>query len=297
MEKMNSSNLERSLIREQLITFLKEDIRYGDVSSKLVNNNNVTANIIAKSAGICCGVEEFLILCDIAHVNATPLIQDGTRVEKGTIILNLKGQLHDILGIERTALNIMMRMSAIATSTSVYTEKIKLIQKKNSFLDVKVAATRKTTPGFRYFEKKAVMIGGGDPHRWCLDDMVMLKDTHLDAAKMNIYQMLEFAREHTSFSKKIEIEVEKSEDAIIAFESKADIIMFDNMTPESIKSTIITIKKIGEEKNLSLPIFEASGNISLNNFEEYVKSGVNIISTSEITMFPPKRLDVSLKIQ
>jgi len=73
--------------------------------------------------------------------------------------------------------------------------------------------------------------------------------------------------------------------------------MFDNMTPESIKSTIITIKKIGEEKNLSLPIFEASGNITLNNFEEYVKSGVNIISTSEITMFPPKRLDVSLKIQ
>jgi nicotinate-nucleotide pyrophosphorylase (carboxylating) len=127
--------------------------------------------------------------------------------------------------------------------------------------------------------------------------MVMLKDTHLDAAKMDISQMLKYARDQTSFSKKIEIEVEKPEDAILAFESNADIIMFDNMTPENIKSTIVEIKKICEERHLHLPVFEASGNITLENFEDYSKTGVNIISTSEITMFPPKRLDVSLKIQ
>lgn len=287
-----TSTIEKKLLMKKLEKFLEEDIRYGDITSKILKNSKVTAQILYKSNGLICGIQEAKLLCGMGNIKVLKAVSDGEELKKGTEVMRLSGYLHDILTIERTLLNIMMRMSSIASTTYKFTTRIK---ETNS--SAKIAATRKTTPGFRIFEKRAVQIGGkgySDTHRWSLDDMVLLKDTHLAAYKHNISEMIEEAKKTTSFSKKIEVEVETSEDALIAAQSKADIIMLDNMKPAKIKTTIASIKEaLGEEK---LPIFEASGNITLKNVAEYAKSGVNIISTSQITFHPQERIDISLEI-
>jgi nicotinate-nucleotide pyrophosphorylase (carboxylating) len=221
-------------------------------------------------------------------------LTDGESIEIGDVIIKVTGELKDILGCERTILNLMMRMSSIASSTYRMADKIK-------DYEAKIAATRKTTPGFRIFEKRAVVIGGGDSHRWRLDDMVLLKDTHLDAIMFqnnSLEDIVKKAKTKVSFSKKVEIEVENGIHALKAAKAGADIIMFDNMKPAEIKETIGKIKKLtaGDNQNMG-PIFEASGNITLENVLEYAKTGVNIISSSEITLYPPIKVDLSLKIK
>jgi nicotinate-nucleotide pyrophosphorylase (carboxylating) len=284
--------VEKILIKKKLEQFLEEDIRYGDITSKILENSPVKAQILFKSNGIACGIQEAHLLCEMSGIKILKSINDGDEIKKGTEIMQLSGNLHDILIIERTLLNIMMRMSSIASTTYKFT---KLLQQVNT--QVKIAATRKTTPGFRVFEKRAVMIGGkgySDTHRWNLDDMVLLKDTHLNASKMHITHLIAAANQATSFTKKIELEVQTPKDAITAAESKVDIIMLDNMSPAEIKSTITKIKELLDAKNL--PIFEASGNITLKNVVEYAKTGVNIISTSQITFHPQEKIDISLEI-
>ena len=178
----------------------------------------------------------------MGNIKVLNAVSDGEKLIKGTEVMKLSGYLHDILTIERTLLNIMMRMSAIASTTNKFSS---LIQQVNN--PVKIAATRKTTPGFRIFEKRAVLIGGkgySDVHRWSLDDMVLLKDTHLAASKKSIPDLIAEARSSTSFSKKIELEVQTPKDALAAAESKVDIVMFDNMSPVKIKSTIAKITKL-----------------------------------------------------
>jgi nicotinate-nucleotide pyrophosphorylase (carboxylating) len=228
----------------------------------------------------------------MGNIQILNCVADGEILKKGAEVMRLEGNLYEILTIERTMLNIMMRMSSIASTTYKFATRIKEVS--NS---VKIAATRKTTPGFRIFEKRAVVIGGkgnSDTHRWSLDDMVLLKDTHLAAFNHNIAELITTAKKTTSFSKKIEIEVQTNEDALIAAQSGADIIMFDNMIPVEIKSAIkIITKTLGKSK---LPIFEASGNITLNNVSEYATSGVDIISTSQITFHPQQKIDISLEI-
>ncbi len=291
-EMSEVSTIEKMLIKKKLEQFLEEDVRYGDITSKILENSQVTAQILYKSNGLVCGIQEAKLLCEMGNIEVLSAVSDGQEIERGTEIMRISGNLHDILIIERTLLNIMMRMSSIASTTYSYS---KLIQETNE--PVKIAATRKTTPGFRIFEKRAVLIGGkgySDTHRWNLDDMVLLKDTHLTASKLPIQELIATAKKYTSFSKKIEMEVQTPKDAIAAAKSKVDIIMFDNMSPSKIKSTIKKIKEsIGTEIT---PIFEASGNITLKNVSEYAKSGVNIISTSQITFHPKEKIDISLEI-
>ncbi len=286
------SNIEKMLIRKKLEQFVDEDIRFGDITTKILENTQATAQILFKSNGIVCGIQEANILCEIAKIKAKNLVSDGDEITKGTEIMRLSGKLHDILAIERTLLNIMMRMSSIASTTYQFTKILRKIKKP-----VKIAATRKTTPGFRFFEKRAVSIGGkgySDTHRWNLDDMVLLKDTHLKVYNHNIQELVASAKEKTSFSKKIELEVQTPEDALIAARSEVDIIMFDNMKPSEIKTTIEGIKSaLGKDK---LPLFEASGNITLKNVEDYANSGVDIISTSQLTILPKEKIDISLEI-
>ena len=291
-EMSEVSTIEKMLIKKKLEQFLEEDVRYGDITSKILENSQVTAQILYKSNGLVCGIQEAKLLCEMGNIEVLSAVSDGQEIERGTEIMRISGNLHDILIIERTLLNIMMRMSSIASTTYSYS---KLIQETNE--PVKIAATRKTTPGFRIFEKRAVLIGGkgySDTHRWNLDDMVLLKDTHLTASKLPIQELIATAKKYTSFSKKIEMEVQTPKDAIAAAKSKVDIIMFDNMSPSKIKSTIKKIKEsIGTEIT---PIFEASGNITLKNVSEYAKTGVNIISTSQITFHPKEKIDISLEI-
>ncbi|MHA1730110.1 MAG: carboxylating nicotinate-nucleotide diphosphorylase [Promethearchaeota archaeon] len=292
MKMENSSEIDRFIIRKKLKEFLEEDLGFGDITSNLIPDKKVKAEIIAKNSGIICGIMEAHIIFGMFGIAIIDSLKDGNKIDKGDSIISLSGNLRDILGVERTVLNIMMRMSSIATSTQKIVNGV-----KKTGNNLKIAATRKTTPGFRYFEKRAVIIGGGDPHRWRLDDMVMFKDTHLDAFNGTIGELMNTIQKKISFSKKVEMEVENKVDAIKAATANVDIIMFDNMIPEEIKEVINEIKKKSLKNHKKVPIFEASGNITAENILRYADTGVNIISTSEITMNPSIKVDLSLKIR
>jgi nicotinate-nucleotide pyrophosphorylase (carboxylating) len=179
-------------------------------------------------------------------------------------------------------------MSAIATTTR---KAVSIAREMNP--RVQIAATRKTTPGFRVFEKQAVILGGGDPHRWSLDDMVMLKDTHKALFNGDVAQMVRYAKEHVSFSKKIETEVENLQEAIDAAQAGADIIMFDNMTPADIRAALQDLEAQGLREHIT---YEASGGIILETVADYAATGVDVVSMGWLTMYPSERVDLSLEI-
>ncbi len=276
----------KSVLLVRLRKYLDMDIGYGDLSSSFIpKGEKGNAKIIAKTSGIVAGSEEATLLFEDVGINAIQNFDDGDIIEEGDIIIELKGNLQNILTIERTALNFLMKLSSIATSTKDF---VQIIQ--NNKLSTKIAATRKTTPGFGWFEKKAVFYGGGDTHRWNLSDMVMFKDTHLKYYNGDIEKLLKTAKNQLSFSKKIEIEIEKTEDILKAAENGADIILLDNMNPDQISNALSHIK------DRSHILFEASGNINKENLLAYAKTGVDVISSSSTILNPHKKMDYSLKL-
>ncbi|MHA1717927.1 MAG: carboxylating nicotinate-nucleotide diphosphorylase [Promethearchaeota archaeon] len=281
-------SIPKPILLEQLRRYLDLDIGFGDLSSGFIPKEEIgKAKIISKShvLGIVAGAEEANLLFEDAGIKVIQHIKDGEKIKKGDILMELEGNLRNVLAVERTALNFLMKLSSIATSTYDLVQKI-----QNEGLKTKIAATRKTTPGFGWFEKKAVYLGGGDTHRWNLSDMVMFKDTHLKFYKGDIGKLLKSAKNQLSFSKKIEIEIEKAGDIIEAAENGADVIMFDNMSPDQITDSLSLIK------DRSHIIFEASGNIDAENLLDYAKTGVDIISTSSTIFNPQKKMDYSLKL-
>lgn len=278
----------RILIEQKIREFLQEDCSFIDVSSKVIPEKAVTsAKIIAKSEGIVSGLEELEILYRILKVSTSFKKVDGEEVNIGDVIVELKGNVRDILLGERIGLNLITRMSAITTTARKYDELIKISGKK-----VKIACTRKTTPGIRIFEKKAAELGGADVHRFSLDDMVLLKDTHLKYFDGNIEKLLSNAKKRNSFSKKIEIEVENVEDVLIAAKNGADIIMLDNMGPDQVEDAINLLKKNNLRKNV---IIEVSGGINQDNIIDYLLSEPDIISSGELTQFPEQKVNFSLR--
>ena len=183
-------------------------------------------------------------------------------------------------------LNLLSRMSGIATTTRRLTEKL-----RKANLTAKIAATRKTAPGLGYFDKKAVIIGGGDPHRLRLDDMILVKDNHIAIAG-SVENAVKKARQNASFSKKVEAEVTRVADALKAAESGADIIMLDNFSPKQIREAVKALKKAGFFGKILL---EVSGGITEQNLLEYASTQVNIISLGALT-HSVKALDISLEI-
>ena len=229
------------LIEEKIKDFLKEDCRYSDVSSQIIPEKpHVSARIIAKSGGFLSGLEEIEILFNLLKVEIILKKNDGEEVKQGDIVLELKGNPRSILLGERTGLNLLTHMSAITTTVKKY---LKIV--RNSGKNVKIACTRKTLPGLRIFEKKAVSLAGleADTHRFSLDDMILLKDTHLRYYKGDVEKLLNDVRQRASFTKKIEIEIEKIEDVLIAARNGADIIMLDNMSPEQVKKALNLLKE------------------------------------------------------
>ncbi len=188
--------------------------------------------------------------------------------------------------MERTVLNILMRMSGIATITSMMVSEAKKVNPR-----IIVAGTRKTTPGLQFMEKDAIRLGGGDTHRYRLDDCVLIKDNHL-ALVGDVKGAVEKAREYVSFTKKIEVEVENLDDAIIAANSGVDIIMLDNMNFNDIELVLAALEKKGCRDKV---LIEVSGGINLNNIAEYAETRVDIISSGYIT-HSATALDMSLEI-
>ena len=214
---------------------------------------------------------------------------DGEEVTQGDILLELKGSPRKILLGERIGLNLLTHMSAITTTVRKY---LKIVN--NSGKNVKIACTRKTLPGLRIFEKKAVYLAGigADTHRFSLDDMVLLKDTHLRYYNGDVEKLLKDVKERVSFTKKIEIEVEKIEDVLIAARNGADILMLDNMKPEQVEKALDLLNKNDLRRKV---IIEISGGISMENIVPYLKAEPDVISMGNLTLFPSEQVDLSLK--
>ena len=242
---------------------------------------------MAKSNGYISGLIEFEILFNSLDIDIKVLKKDGDAVESGDIVAELNGNTRKILIGERVGLNLLTHMSAITTMTRKF---VNLVQESGK--NVRIAATRKTIPGLRIFEKRAVELGGGDTHRFSLDDMILLKDTHLKYYHGDIVKLLKDVKEKASFSKKIEIEIEKLEDVIIAAQNRADIIMLDNMDPDQVAEAISNLKKHELRDKV---IIEISGGITLKNVVDYALTEPDVISTSELTQFPSEKVDLSLR--
>ncbi|MEM3823873.1 MAG: carboxylating nicotinate-nucleotide diphosphorylase [Candidatus Bathyarchaeia archaeon] len=278
----------RKILEEKLQKMLAEDVGQGDITTTLIVPPEIEAEaeVIAKEAGVAAGIEEAKILLESLGIKVETLVLDGEKIREKQILMKVSGNAKTILSTERTLLNILSRMSGIATTTKKLVEKL---QKKG--LKTKVACTRKTAPGLLYFDKKAVLFGGGDPHRLHLDDMVLIKDNHIKVAG-NIEKAVKKAKESASFSKKIEVEVTSVNDALKAAKAGADIIMLDNFSPKQITEAIKLLKREGF---LGKVLLEASGGITAENIIEYASTGVDIVSLGEITD-SPKALDISLEI-
>lgn len=269
----------------ELISFIEEDAPSGDITSLAVlQDKNCRAYIRAKSSGVIAGLEESAALFGHYNVSVKKLERDGTFVRDGDQLLKLDGSIHSILLVERTALNIIGRMSGIATNTWRITSEI-----KNLNPGVKLAATRKTAPGLRNLDKKAVILGGGEPHRNTLSDQFLIKDNHL--AVTSIADAIAKARAFSVY-RKIEIEVESPEDAVIAAENGADIIMLDNMTPEEVLKTIDALKSRGLRDTV---ILEVSGGINKDTIGDYAVLDIDIISIGALT-HTVTNFDVNLEI-
>ncbi len=270
------------LIVDEIINrALIEDIPYGDITTNSIVSENslATAKLICKEDGIICGLPIFNRVFELlGEVEFTPLVKEGEKVSKGMLLGTLNGSTLKILSGERVALNILQRLSGIATITNKYVKEV-------SGLNTKVLDTRKTTPGLRYIEKYAVKIGGGENHRFSLSDGILLKDNHIAYAG-GIKEAINSARNSTSFVRKIEVEVETKEQVIEAIEAGADIIMLDNMTPEVVGDMVKLINK--------QTTIECSGNITLETIRAYAEAGVDYISSGELT-HSVKALDISLK--
>ena len=233
--------LPRKILEEKLRSILTEDLGKGDVTTMLLipADSTAEAEVIARESGVIAGVEEAEVLAESLGLKVKNLVSDGEEVKTGKVLMKISGKTRTILAAERTILNILSRMSGIATATKKLVNKL-----KRRKLKTRVACTRKVAPGLLYFDKKAVLIGGGDTHRLCLDDMILIKDNHI-AVVGSVEKAVKTAREKVSFSKKIEVEVTRVEDVLKAAKAGADIIMLDNFHPKQIEKAVKTLKKSG----------------------------------------------------
>ena len=269
------------LVEENVKRALNEDLQYGDITTESVvlDHKIAKVDIIAKEKGVIAGTEVFKMVFKIlGDVEVNFSVNDGEEVEEGQHFGEVFGDAKKILMGERVALNYMQRMCGIATLTREFVERLEGTK-------VKLLDTRKTTPNMRIFEKYAVKVGGGTNHRFGLNDGVMIKDNHIEAAG-GIKNAVSLARKNSPFVRKIEVEVESIEQLKEALETKADIIMLDNMDIKTLKEAVKLIDNRVE--------VEASGNVTLDNIREIAKTGVDFISTGSVT-HSFKVLDISMK--
>ena len=287
---------------EQLIQLtLQEDIGTGDLTSQhfINKHDKCQAQIIAKQRGFFSGTNliEPLIQTFISFTNLTAnsiqyelLVQEGQAFDSQDILLKLSGNTQAILGLERSLLNFLQRLCGIASLTHSYIEQLQ-------GLPVQLLDTRKTTPAWRLLEKQAVLAGGGHNHRLGLYDAVMLKDNHFCSLDDLQAKLCEFYAQHPSIPIILEadtLEQVRSFLELIAkqFIPRLDVILLDNMSPETIHSALRLRRELGLD---SLVLYEASGGININNLHDYAKTGVNRISIGALT-HSATNLDLSLEL-
>jgi nicotinate-nucleotide pyrophosphorylase (carboxylating) len=272
-------------ITEQLILLaLAEDIGTGDITTQSVvpEKTQVSGSFIAKEDGVICGlgiVRRVFELMDKAVVLQT-FCADGDKVYKGSKIADISGPAHAILTGERVALNFLQHLSAIATKTAAIMDSV-------AGTGLKIVDTRKTTPGMRVLEKYAVKTGGGYNHRMNLSDGILIKDNHIKAAG-GIAPAIEAARENAPQTLKIEVEVESLDQVQEALDAKADIIMLDNMSLETMAAAVKLIN--------GRALTEASGNMDQKNLLDVARTGVDLVSIGALT-HTVKAMDISLRLE
>ena len=259
---------------------LEEDIGTGDITTNAVifDKEATVGKVIAKEDLILCGLNifEYVFLCLDKKIKIDPKHADGEKVQNGSTLLTFSGNTRSLLAGERVALNILQRLSGIATLTKKFVEKVPS--------SVRVLDTRKTTPGMRALEKYAVRCGGGSNHRFGLFDAVLIKDNHIKAAG-SITKAVEKVRKSISHSQKIEVEVKNMEEVKEVLRAECDIIMLDNMSPGEVKEAVNIINKRSR--------IEISGNIELRNIQNIASEGIDYISVGAITHSAPA-VDISM---
>jgi len=265
--------------------WLKEDVGSGDHSSlaSIPRGTNGSSQLILKEDGVIAGLE--LAQALFAHVDEqvifTPKMKDGEFLKKGTILATAEGPVHSLLVVERLMLNLMQRLSGVATQTHDLVQMVR-------HTGVTLLDTRKTTPGLRLLEKWAVTMGGGANHRIGLFDMIMLKDNHVDSAggiTTAVNNTREYLRKN-SLDLKIEVETRSLDEVREAIDNKVDRIMFDNFSPDTCKEAVAIVSGRAET--------EASGGITVDTLKDYAETGVNYISIGALT-HSVKALDISFK--
>ncbi len=257
--------------------WLREDLGHRDVTNEVPGET--TGRLVAKGSGVAAGLDAAVAVFDYLGVDAEATRAEGDRIDAGESVLTASGAASDVLRAERVAVNVAGHASGIATATREAVDAARTVDD-----DVRIAATRKTTPGLRGIEKRAVVAGGGDTHRLDLSGMVMVKDNHI--AEMGMEEAVAHFTERKSFATKIEVEVETPEDGARAAEAGADIVLFDNLDPDAVARGVDLLP--------DGVLAEASGGITVDDVPDYAATGVDVISMGSLTHSSPS-LDLSFR--
>lgn len=270
-------------MQRKIEEWLQEDIGFGDVTtmSTIPEEAQGVGILYAKEAGVIAGLPVAQLVFETVDpaLSFTALVKEGARVEKGEQIAEVSGSVRSILSGERLALNLLQRLSGIATRTSQYAQAV-------AGTKARVVDTRKTTPGLRMLEKYAVRVGGGHNHRYALYDAVMIKDNHIKGAG-GIAQAVAAARAAVPHTMTIEVETETLDQVQEALDAGADIIMLDNMPLDVMKQAVALIG--------GRAVVEASGGVTLETIRAIAETGVDVISVGALT-HSVKALDISLDL-
>ena len=246
--------------------WLTEDVGHHDVTNHVPGET--TGRLVAKERGVAAGLDAAVAVFDYLGVDAERSVEAGDQVTAGDAVLTAEGSAREVLRGERVAVNVAGHASGVATKTS---EAVAAARRESD--DVRIAGTRKTTPGLRGIEKRAVVAGGGDSHRLDLSHMVMVKDNHI--AEMGLTDAVEHFRDRVSFATKIEVEVESPEMGRRAAEAGADIVLFDNLSPSAVTEGVDALP--------AGTLAEASGGITVDDVPDYAATGVDVISMGALT--------------
>ena len=275
------------LLRPYVQNALSEDIRSGDITTQSLVPAEIEgyAQLNARESGVVCGAElarlAFTMLDERAQIEIDKA--DGANIEKGDTIMRVRATGRAILTGERVALNFLQRLCGIATLTHLFVQ-------ETEGTNARIVDTRKTTPGLRLLEKYAVRCGGGDNHRFALDDLILIKDNHI-ALCGGIAPAIELARENVGHAVKIEVECDTLQQVEIAAQNQADIILLDNMSAETLRAAVEIAKNLHPTV-----LCEASGGINLETVRAAAQSGVDLISVGALT-HSARSLDIGLDIE
>ncbi|AEM38255.1 nicotinate-nucleotide pyrophosphorylase [Pyrolobus fumarii 1A] len=277
------------LFYREFLRWLREDIPEWDLTTEAVRLRGVKARgrIVCKSGCVAACVEEVAYSLERLGLSVELQARSGEWVEPGSDMMLLVGDAATILEVERVTLNTLIYACSIATTTRRLVEMVRRVNPR-----VRVAATRKTVPGFRYCSKRAVEAGGGDTHRLTLSDAILVKDNHV-ALIGSVGEAVRRVVGRKSFVHRVEVEVHNVEEALAAVETGADAILIDNQPPSVVRAILEELEKRGLRDRV---VVEVSGGITSENILEYARLNVDVISTSFITM-SPERVDISLVVE